>query len=171
MRKVIDNLEEIYISTLLGVMTGVTFGEVVARYVFNSTISIAHESVVLCFAWLIFIGMSFGVRTGSHIGIDFLVKKFSTKGQRYIAMVVAILCVVYALIIVYGGFIYVSKMYKVGIYLQDLPIKQWIPRLVIPLGFGLLAFRFIEVFYKLAKGKKVHLLGDEVKDALKLKID
>jgi C4-dicarboxylate transporter DctQ subunit len=63
------------------------------------------------------------------------------------------------------------KMYDVGILMQDIPIQQWIPRAVVPLGFGLLAFRFAQVFYQLATGQKAALLGDEVEDALKLRQD
>ena len=46
-----------------------------------------------------------------------------------------------------------------------------LPYAVVPLGFGLLAFRFAQVFYQLATGQKAALLGDEVKDALKLRQD
>lgn len=168
-KETILHLEEVYIASLLGLMTVITFAEVVARYGFNYSIKMAHESVVLIFAWLIFIGMSYGVRAKSHIGIDALVSNFSPLWKRYTALLVSILCIVYALIIVYGGYIYVSKIYKVGIYLQDIPIKQWIPRSVIPLGFALLAFRYFEVFINILHGKDLAILGDEAKDALKLK--
>ena len=62
-------------------------------------------------------------------------------------------------------------MYEVGILMQDVPIGQWIPRLVLPIGFALLAFRFAQVLYRLVSGKEAHLLGDEAKEALKLRAD
>ncbi len=62
-------------------------------------------------------------------------------------------------------------MYEVGILMQDVPIGQWIPRLVLPIGFALLGFRFAQVLYRLASGKEAHLLGDEAADALKLRAD
>jgi len=62
-------------------------------------------------------------------------------------------------------------MYDVGILMQDVPIEQWIPRLVLPLGFALLAFRFGQVLLRLIRGKEVHLLGDEAAEALKLRAD
>jgi C4-dicarboxylate transporter DctQ subunit len=45
-------------------------------------------------------------------------------------------------------------------------VQQWIPRLVIPLGFALLAFRFAQVLWRLATGQEAHMLVDEAKDAL-----
>ena len=45
---------------------------------------------------------------------------------------------------------------------QDIPIPQWVPRLVLPIGFALLFLRFGQVLYRLIDGKEAHLLGDEV---------
>jgi membrane protein insertase Oxa1/YidC/SpoIIIJ len=85
------------------------------------------------------------------------------------SVIAALLCIVYAVIVTYGGFQYVSKMYDVGIEMQDMPVQQWIPRAILPVGFALLAFRFTQVLLRLLSGKEAHLLGDEAKDALKLK--
>jgi C4-dicarboxylate transporter DctQ subunit len=52
-----------------------------------------------------------------------------------------------------------------------LPIPIWIPRLALPIGFGLLTVRFSQVLYWIIIGKKTHLIGDEVKEALKPRID
>ncbi len=46
-------------------------------------------------------------------------------------------------------FIYVKKMYDVGILMQDLPIEQWIPRAILPIGFALLGLRFVQVLLRL----------------------
>ena len=77
----------------------------------------------------------------------------------------------YAAIVFVGGWIYVAKMYQIGILAQDIPIPQWVPRLVLPVGFALLFFRFSEVLYRILTGKEAHLLGDEVEDALKHRVD
>jgi len=103
--------------------------------------------------------------------VDALVKTLSAGPARLIAVVAAVLCIVYASIVFVGGYTYVHKMYDVGILMQDIPIQQWIPRIILPLGFALLALRFAQVLYRLLSGKEAHLLGDEAADALKLKQD
>ena len=50
-----------------------------------------------------------------------------------------------------------------------MPIRQWVPRLVLPLGYALLFLRFAQLLYRLVTGKEAHMLGDEAKDALKLR--
>jgi len=167
----IERLEEGLLAFLLAVMVSITFMQVIARYIFNYSFVWALEVTTVLFAWLIFIGMSYGVRVGSHIGVDALVKSLGPIASRIVGSIAAVLCIVYAVIVTIGGYQYVRKMYDVGILMQDVPIEQWIPRLVLPLGFGLLAFRFGQVLFRLIRGKEVHLLGDEAAEALKLRAD
>jgi len=167
----LEHLEEGLVIFLMAAMTLVTFMQVVARYVFNYSFVWALELTGVMFAWLIFIGMSYGVRVGAHIGVDIVVKSLGPRAARVVGSLAAALCIVYALIVTWGGYQYVSKMHDVGILMQDMPVQQWIPRLVIPLGFALLAFRFAQVLWRLATGQEVHMLVDEAKDALKLKED
>ena len=165
----LERLEEGLVAFLMAAMTLTAFVQVVARYVFNYSFVWALELNTVFFAWLIFVGMSYGVRVGAHIGIDALVRTLRPPAARAVAMVAAALCVVYALIVLVGGWQYVRKMYDVGIEMQDLPIPQWVPRLVLPLGFALLALRFAEAFVRLARGETTQLLHDEAEEALKLR--
>jgi len=169
--KAIDRVEEALIAILLTIMTLVSFTQVVARYVFNFSFVWALELVTFLFAWLIFLGISYGVRVGSHIGVDALVKSLSPRKARVVGSIAAILCLVYAAIVFCGGWIYVAKMYEIGIMGEDIPIPQWVPRLVLPVGYALLFLRFTQVLYRLVTGKEAHLLGDEVEDALKHRTD
>jgi C4-dicarboxylate transporter DctQ subunit len=131
----------------------------------------ALEVTTVLFAWLIFLGMSYGVRVGSHIGVDALVKSLGPRAARIVGSIAAALCIVYAAVVTFGGYQYVRKMYDVGIEMQDVPIEQWIPRLVLPIGFALLGLRFAQVLFRLLSGKEAHLLGDEAQEALKLRAD
>ena len=165
----LEYFEEGLVTFLMAAMTLLTFAQVIARYVFNYSFVWALELTGVMFAWLIFVGMSYGVRVGAHIGVDAAVKLLGRRTARVVEFIAAALCVAYALIVVVGGAQYVYKIYSVGILMQDIPIQSWIPRVVLPLGFLLLAFRFSQVLWRMAHGEDAHLLGDEAKDALKLK--
>ena len=167
----LEHLEEGLIAFLLAAMTLVTFMQVIARYVFNHSFVWALEATGVMFGFLIFIGMAYGVRVGAHIGVDAFVKTLSRGSARVVNMIAASLCLLYAGIVVVGGWIYVYKMYDVGILMQDVPIGQWIPRAVLPLGYALLGLRFAQVLWRLARGEDAHLLGDEAQDALKHRTD
>ncbi len=167
----LEHLEESFISFLLAVMTLITFAQVVARYVFNYSFVWALELVTYLFAWLIFIGMSYGVRTGSHIGIDAVVKLLGHKASRIVTIVATILCLIYSGIIFVGGWNYITKIYAIGNTAKDIDIPVWIPRLALPVGYALLTLRFGQVLYRTVMGKQTHLIGDEAEQALKLRAE
>ena len=167
----IERLEEGLIALLLASMTLITFMQVVARYVFNYSFVWALELTIFLFGGLIFLGMAYGVRVGAHIGVDALVKLLKPRGARIVGAIAAALCVVYAAIVLYGGWVYVAKIHEIGILAQDMPIPQWVPRLVLPVGFGLLFFRFGQALVRLLRGEEVSLLGDEAEEALRHRED
>lgn len=171
LRNWLEHVEEGLIAFLLAAMTIVTFGQVIARYVFNYSFVWALELTMYFFGALIFLGMSYGVRVGAHIGVDALVRLLPSRIASRLAIVSTLLCLVYASIVLYGSWIYVSKIHMIGIMAQDIPIQQWIPRVVMPLGYALLIYRFGEVLWHLVKGDQASLLGDEVADAMKYRSD
>jgi len=160
-------LEEGLIAFLLAAMTLITFAQVVARYVFNYSFTWALELAMFIFGGLIFLGLSYGVRVKAHIGVDALIKALPKKAARITGIAACILCLIYTVIVFYGAWVYVSKMYTIGILAQDMPIPQWIPRLVLPVGFALLFIRFAEILFDMLRGRRAQLLGDEAEDALK----
>jgi C4-dicarboxylate transporter DctQ subunit len=168
----LERAEEGLIALLLAVMTSITFSQVIARYIFNYSFVWALELVTYLFAWLIFLGMSYGVRVGSHIGVDLLVKSLGRRTAQVAGGLGAVLCMAYSVILFYGGWVYVEKMYDNGIMAQDLPVPQWVPRLVLPIGFGLLFLRFAQLLYRIVTGKETGMhLADEAAEALKLRED
>ena len=160
-------LEELLVAFLLAAMTLVTFAQVVARYIFNYSFVWAFELTTYLFAGLIFLGISYGIRVGAHIGVDALINILPKKIAHLTTIVATLLCMVYSVIVFIGAWSYVATMKMIGIYAQDLPILQWIPRLVLPVGFALMFLRFTQLLITLLHGQDASLLGDEAADALK----
>ena len=82
---------------LLAFMTGLTFVQVVLRYVFNTGLVWSLEATTYSFAALVLIGMSYGVRTKTHIATDLVTRKLSDPLRRYVALIAIFACLVYAL--------------------------------------------------------------------------
>ncbi len=164
-------LEEALIAFLLAAMTLVTFAQVIARYVFNYSYVWALELSTYLFGGIIFMGISYGIRVGAHIGVDAVVKILPSRIAHATTILATVLCLVYGVIVFIGGWVYVEKMRMIGIMAQDLPFQQWIPRMVLPIGFGLMILRFTQVLITLLRGYDAQLLGDEAADALKYSAD
>ena len=167
--RLLEKLEEGLLSLLMAAMVLVTFVQVVARYFFNYSFTWALEATTVLFAWLIFIGMSYGVRVGVHIGIDLLVKRLGPGLARGVGIVTSALCTLYAAVLTAGSWQYLVKIHEVGILMQDIPVPQWMPRVVLPIGFAILTLRFGAILWRMLSGKSARLLGDEAEDALKMR--
>jgi len=168
--KILDRIEELIVIVMLALMTLLTFLQVVMRYAFNSGFTWAVELTTIFFAVMIFVGISYGVRTGAHIGVDALIKKLPPGVGRAISIVIVLLCLLYTGLVIYGSWVYVSKMKMIGIELDDLPVPIWVVRSILPMGYALLALRFGQVLWALITGRSDRLhLGNEADDALKLK--
>lgn len=103
---VMDRLEETIIAVLLGIMTVLTFSNVVARYVFNSNIFWALELTVFLFAWLVLLGASYAVKKNAHLGVDAIVNMLSGDKRRILALVVSAACILYAFLLLKGAWDY-----------------------------------------------------------------
>jgi len=168
--KILDRLEELIVIAMLAAMTLITFIQVVLRYVFNSGFTWALELTTICFAAMIFVGISYGVRVGAHIGVDAIVSRLPPGVRRSVSIVVVLLCLLYAGIVIYGSVVYVSKMHAVAVEMEDLPIPIWLVRSLLPLGYALLTLRLLQVLWALSRGRTNSLhLGDEAADAMKLR--
>ncbi|SLN23006.1 2,3-diketo-L-gulonate TRAP transporter small permease protein YiaM [Pseudoruegeria aquimaris] len=101
-----DRIEETLIAVLLGLMTAITFANVVARYLFNSNILWALELTVFLFGWLVLLGASYAVKKGSHLGVDAIINMVSEPARRLLALIAAAICITYAFLLLKGGWDY-----------------------------------------------------------------
>lgn len=157
-RAVLDHLEEGILAVLLAFMTCVTFIQVVLRYVFNSGWVWSLEATSYAFTWMVLIGMSYGVRTRTHIAVDLVVRKLAPGIRYYIALLAAGLCMVYAGLMIYGSWMLVSGLHMLGNYARDIPLPKWSLTAVMPVAFVLLAFRFLETAIRVVKGRDGDLM-------------
>jgi C4-dicarboxylate transporter, DctQ subunit len=65
--KILDHFEEWAMSLMLLAMTTLAFMQVVRRYMFSTGYPWTLEVTMICFACMIFLGISYGVRVGAHI--------------------------------------------------------------------------------------------------------
>jgi C4-dicarboxylate transporter DctQ subunit len=181
---VVNRIEEGAISFFFAAMVLITFVQVVLRYVFNSGFVWALELTTYCFAWMVLIGISWGVKVNTHLGVDAFVRLFPARPQRILVLFGCLCCIAYAAILLTGAWDYISKIYRIGIPTEDLyvprvvvelfqsgddyeqvAIPRWIPYAALPVGLALLLFRFCQAFWLILKGERKTLIaGHEVEE-------
>ena len=154
---IIDRIEEILISVLLGAATLLVFAQVVARYVFNAGITWAPELVQHFFLWTVMIGASYGFKHGVHLGVDVLMKKLPETQRRIMALVAVLISLGFTGYMAYLSFFYVHDAYKMDIITVDLQIPEWIPNLALPFGFTMISIRLVQVFFWVYTGRMINV--------------
>lgn len=194
-----DHFEEGFIAFLLASMTLVTFVYVILNNLYtlfywladrwpaasdtlfsigDSIIEVAQAmtwSISLTkalFAWLIFFGIAYGVRTAGHIGVDALVKLATRPVQRIIGLIACLACLFYAGLIGVASYDWVATLFKASIGAEDLGhygVMQWQIALIVPLGYAVVFIRFFEIFVRILRNQQTGLgLADEAAEAMKL---
>ncbi len=178
---VLDRVEETLIAAVLGIMTLITFANVVARYVFNSNILWALETTVFLFAWLVLIGCAYCVKRNAHLGVDVVVNLFPPQGRRTLTLIAAGACLLFCALVLYGAFEYWLPFAgsRAWYEVDDIPMpeflqflsasmnegERWeklprfIPYFCLPLGFALLTWRFIQASIRILNGTQSLLIA------------
>ena len=102
----VNELEETFIALLLGMMTLVTFINVVLRYVFDTALIWGLELTLVLFAWLVLFGISYGFKITAHLGVDAILNIVSSPAKRVLVLISAVVCVVYAGLLLKGAWDY-----------------------------------------------------------------
>lgn len=104
--QVINTFEETAIAVILGLMTLITFMNVVLRYVFNTGIIWGLEATSFLFAWLVLFGISYCVKITAHLGVDVVTNLFPPAIRKVLALLAGALCIFYAALIFKGAWDY-----------------------------------------------------------------
>lgn len=168
----INRAEEAIICILLITTTLLVFVDVVMRFGFNTGFMWTQELTLHMSAWMVLFGASYGLKVGSHIGMDAFVKIFPSIGRRILTAIAAIGAIIYCGLILYGSWIYLAKMKMIGIDLEDIPVPAWIAHSLLLFGYLFLMIRLLMILWSVIVGKADGFKhADEAKESLALAED
>jgi C4-dicarboxylate transporter DctQ subunit len=148
----LDRVEEQLTAALLAAMTLLAFTQVVLRYVFDSGIIWALEANTYLFGWLVLVGLSIGVRTNSHIAVDFVSERLPARGRRIMALLAVGLSLAYTALMFYASWTLIVQLRLFGSLAHDIPLPRWVLLSSLPFGFALLALRISQVGVGVIRG-------------------
>lgn len=104
--RMVNGFEETAIALLLGLMTLVTFVNVVMRYGFNSSLIWGLELTLVLFAWLVLLGISYAFKVTAHLGVDAVLNVLRPGPRRALTLLAAAACLIYAALLMKGAWDY-----------------------------------------------------------------
>ena len=189
----VDALEENLISLLLGLMTVLTFANVVARYVFNDNILWALEVTVFLFAWLVLLGASYAVKKSIHLGVDALIDILPKGVRKTFALIAVAACITFSILLLKGSWDYWYPFITTRAFLEteDVPMPaflqfladalnegeryekmpRFIPYAILPISMALLTYRYLQVAWRIIKGDVDMIIASHEAEDLTKSID
>ena len=186
--KLVDDIEETSIAICLGLMTAITFANVVARYLFESNILWALELTVFLFAWLVLMGMSYGVKKHVHIGVDIVINAVSPAAKKVLSIIAVIASLAFSVMLLIGSwdYWYPFATDRAWLETEDIPMPEflqfladlmnegeryeklprWIPYLALPLGVALLTLRFLQLAWQIVTGEVDQIIASHEAEEL-----
>jgi len=169
--KWLDKLEEGLISLLMGAATLVIAMAVLHRFLagvpvlqdwaIRIDVSWAQELCIYMFVWMAKFGAAYGVRAGTHVGVDVVVRKLKPEHAKYLVIFSLLAGALFTATIGTLGATFVWEngahyafLHALGMDPGDIPegptspdleIPTWIAYACVPLGSYLMCLRFLQV--------------------------
>jgi C4-dicarboxylate transporter DctQ subunit len=153
--RLLDRFEETLIAFLMAAATLVIFGAVAHRFlatvpgvqdlVLKIDVSWAQELCIFMFVWMAKFGAAYGVRQGIHVGVDVLVRKLPESRRKWLTLFALLCGALFTGTVATLGGNFVWRMGHTDQTSADLEVPMWLVYLCVPLGSGLMCFRFLQV--------------------------
>lgn len=146
-------VENSLIILILGVMVILAFLQVLLRNFFDTGILWGDIFLRHLVLWVGFIGASLATREEKHINIDVLTRIISKRYIPYVKMIIELVSVIICILLAHAGYKFLMDEIKYETILFE-NIPSWYFELIIPVGFALMAFRFLlKIIEQAAKPK------------------
>jgi len=169
-------IEKYFTAVPLLIFTFLIFANVIARYVFLNAITFAEELSRMLNILLVYVAISAGIKTGTHIGMDafitLCVPKHLYKTHKFLRILKLTVVLIFCVIVAVLGFQLTQRIYDMNQLSAALRIPMWIPYLVVPIGLSMTSVRCVMViileYLKPAKPDAPEPQVDNSKDGGKL---
>ncbi|MGJ9383789.1 TRAP transporter small permease [Salipaludibacillus sp. CF4.18] len=143
-----DHFEEYLLIILSATMVFVIALQVFMRFIIGSSLIWSEELARYCFIWLVYIGISYGVKKQRHIKVDIVLLALKDRGKIILGILANIIFFVFAIFIIINGYVLSSELLSWGQTSPALDFPMGVVYLATPVGMSLTAIRIIQQIIK-----------------------
>lgn len=140
--------EEVLCTIFLAVVVGSVLLQVILRFFFHTAAVWAEETAVYGMIFAVYLGATMAVRERAHIRITLLVSRLPRPLQVFSVVLADVLWVGFVIFMIVQTIAYTQLLFNVTYQTPGLGIEQrWI-QMFIPMLFGLMLFRILQVYWR-----------------------
>ncbi len=137
-------IEEISLVILLSSMSIIIVFQVFMRYVMKNSLSWSEEVARYIFIWIIYLGISYGIKMKRHIKMDAGLLLFPVKSRKYILLLSDIISLIFSIIILFYGYEVTSLIVRLGQASPAMGISMGYLYAAPVVGFSLVSVRLLQ---------------------------
>ncbi|MGM0616119.1 MAG: TRAP transporter small permease, partial [Pseudomonadota bacterium] len=134
-----------------------TVTNVVARFVFGSSIMFSGELNRILIIMITFAGIGYAARHGRHIRMSAIYDALPVGGRKVLMIFIALFTSVVMFFLFYYSLVYIADMYSKGRVLPSLQLPIWIIYIWVPLGFLITGIQYLLTAIKNFTSRDVYL--------------
>lgn len=109
-RRILKQPLELSLCVILVAIVGVTFIQVLFRYIFHLSLAWSEELARYLFLWLASLASAYAFKTRSHFALRFLVNRFGKRLQSLMGSLVTLIVVLFLAIFVWKAVAFTASM-------------------------------------------------------------
>lgn len=140
-----EHLEETILVLLLIIISCVMMAQIIARYVFNDSMSWPEEFSRYCYIWTVFLSLGFTLKKGSMLRVGLVMDMLPIKVRNSIKIVTDLIMLVIFVIFFIHSVEVTKNIELTGQTSPAMQLPMWIMYCSTVIGFFLATIRIVQV--------------------------
>lgn len=153
LNRIVDWIENVFVTLLVLTATVVAVVQVVARYVFNNSLYWSEELILYSLITMSFLTMGMGVRYASHISVEAVYAIAGPRMARALQAGAACLGLIFAGVLIYYGSQLSMNTMRMGQLSPAMRVPVGYVYMIIPLAGGFMVLRYLLILQFLLSGR------------------
>jgi len=145
--EIIDRMEQTLIFILLSLMILTAFLQIILRNIFATGLIWADPMVRNLVLWVGFIGAAIATKEGKHITIDVVSQWMPSREKTFVNLITQLFSFTICVLLTFAALKFIKNEFQMG-NITFFNIPAWVPQTILPVTFGLMAFRFFLQAFK-----------------------
>ncbi|SMC94208.1 TRAP transporter small permease [Primorskyibacter flagellatus] len=149
--------EPVVIVSMLGAIIIAVFADVIARFAFSTSVSVANELARFCFVYMIYFGVSYAIRERRHMRVTVILDMLPDGMRRWVFALAELIFLIYSVAVCWLGVVITQQAFDRGKILSATEWPQGVLYAAIILSGALSAARLAHSLWRVVARGDTHL--------------
>lgn len=142
----------IFLGSIVTILMLILSIGIISRFIFNFPLIWTYEFSIICFVWLIFMGMAYAFKSREHMKLTFITNSLHGRTKQFWIFLIDIVCIFFLICAVFAGIsISISTWPQ---YYNTIPLRKGLFYLSMPISGTISIIHLINYLINEQKNEK-----------------